>query len=220
LNLKRAAADPALLSLLPDIVRASVTSAEWWAGELQGLHLMRGLDLLALPAGREEYTSVPSTPSTRWRPQGHALVHQTSMVHSGVSFFGPVLVGPHCELGPNATIYGPAVIESDVYLGPSVEVRRCLLMAGAEVSHLSYLGHSVIGREVCLGAFFCSAVRNLQRGTVHVIRDGELIDTQETHLGCVIADATQTGVNVTVMPGRRIVSTPVLAANSIVMRNC
>lgn len=220
MSLRKATTDPSVLPLLPDILRSSITNAEWWADELQGLHVMRGLDLLALPAERGEYAAVSTTPSSRWRPQGHALVHQSSVLHSGVNLFGPVLIGPHCELGPNATIYGPCVIESDVYLGPSVEVRRCLIMTGAEVSHMSYLGHSVIGRHVCLGAFFCSAVRNLQRGTVHLMRDGQLIDTQQSHLGCVIADATQTGVNVTVMPGRRIVGTPVLAPNSIVVRNC
>jgi NDP-sugar pyrophosphorylase family protein len=141
-------------------------------------------------------------------------------VHSGVNFFGPVLVGPNCEIGPNATIFGPTIIESGAYLGPSVEVRRCLLLAGTEISHMSYVGHSVIGRDVCLGAFFCSAVRNLRRGTVHMIRAGALEDTGERRLGCVIADGTETGVHTTVMPGRRIISTPTLLAHSIVMKNC
>jgi bifunctional UDP-N-acetylglucosamine pyrophosphorylase/glucosamine-1-phosphate N-acetyltransferase len=136
------------------------------------------------------------------------------------NFFGPVLVGPDCEIGPNATIFGPTVIESGTYLGPSAEIRRSVLLNGTEISHLSYVGHSVIGRNVCLGAFFCAAVRNLRRGTVHVMRDGALIDTAERTLGCVIADGTETGVHTTVMPGRRVVRTPVLLAHSIVMKNC
>jgi hypothetical protein len=52
------------------------------------------------------------------------------------------------------------------------------------------------------------------------MRDGALVDTGERHLGCVIADGTQTGVHTTVMPGRRLVRTPVLLAHSIVMKNC
>lgn len=190
-----------LLSSLPAVLRSCITEREWWTDEMQGLHVMNALNDLVLPADCREYRKVMSPPSIRWRWQGHALVHQTSLVHSGVNFFGPVLIGPDCEIGPNATIFGPAVIESGTYLGPSVEVRRSMLLNGTEISHMSYVGHSVIGRNVCLGAFFCSAVRNLRRGTVHMMRDGALIDTGERTLGCVIADGTETGVRTTVMPG-------------------
>lgn len=209
-----------VLSWLPPVLRDCTTERNWWRDEMQCLNVMNGLNELTLPADCDEYRRFESVPSTRWRWQGHALVHQTSVVHGGVTFFGPVLVGPHCEIGPNTTIYGPTVVEADTYLGPSAEIRRCMLLAGTEISHMSYVGHSVIGRNVCLGAFFCSAVRNLRRGTVHVIRDGALFDTGERTLGCVIADGTETGVRATVMPGRRIVETPVLAAHSIVIKNC
>ena len=209
-----------LLSALPAVLRSCITEPEWWADEMQGLHVMNALNDLTLPADCPGYRQVMSAPSIRWRWQGHALVHQSSLVHSGVNFFGPVLVGPGCEIGPNATVFGPTVIESGTYLGPSAEIRRSLLLNGTEVSHMSYVGHSVIGRNVCLGAFFCSAVRNLRRGTVHMMRDGVLIDTGQRTVGCVIADGTETGVHTTVMPGRRLVRTPVLLAHSTVMRNC
>jgi hypothetical protein len=131
---------------LPAVLRSCLTEPEWWADEMQGLHVMNALNDLVLPADYPGYRKIMSAPS--------------------------------------------------------------------------YVGHSVIGRDVCLGAFFCAAVRNLRRGTVHVIRDGALIDTAERTLGCVIADGTETGVHTTVMPGRRVVRTPVLLAHSIVMKNC
>lgn len=128
--------------------------------------MVRALTTLALPADCDGYRLVDNPPSPRWDWQGHALVHESSLLHTGVNLFGPVLIGPDCEIGPNASIFGPTVIEGRSYLGPSVEIRRCLLLAPAEVSHMSFLGHSVIGRRTALGAFFCSAVRNLRRGTV------------------------------------------------------
>ncbi|HEY6481334.1 MAG TPA: hypothetical protein VIZ00_14970 [Streptosporangiaceae bacterium] len=212
--------EPAVLSLLPPVIRACIGAPQWWDDELRGLHVMTGLDELSLPDDLAGYRRIDGAPSRQWPRPGHALVHETSIVHSGVSFFGPVLVGPGCELGPHATIYGPTVVESGSYLGPSAEIRRCLLLAGAEVSHMSYVGHSVLGRRVRLGAFFCAAVRNLRRGTVHMMRDGVLADTGEVTIGCVIADDTQTGVHATIMPGRRIVATPVVPANAIITRNC
>ena len=211
---------PGLLSRLPTVLRSCLTEPDWWADEMQGLNVMRALNDLVLPADWPGYRKIMSAPSTRWPWRGHTLVHHSSLVHSGVNFFGPVLVGPGCEIGPNATVFGPAVIESGTYLGPSAEIRRSLLLNGTEISHMSYVGHSVIGRNVCLGAFFCAAVRNLRRGTVHVLCDGTLVDTAERTLGCVIADGTETGVHTTVMPGRRVVRSHVLLARTTVMRNC
>jgi bifunctional UDP-N-acetylglucosamine pyrophosphorylase/glucosamine-1-phosphate N-acetyltransferase len=210
----------AVMSLLPLVVQQCINEPCWWRDELLGLHVMAGLSDLSLPGALPAYRRIEAARSVQWRWTGHALVHESSIVHSGVNFFGPVLIGPECEIGPNATIYGPTVVESGSYLGPGAEIRRCLLLSGAEVAHTSYVGHSVLGRKVRLGAFFCCAVRNLRRGTVHMISDGALVDTGEVTLGCVIADGTETGVRATVMPGRRIVGTPIVPANALVMTNC
>ena len=92
-------------------------------------------------------------------------------------------------------------------------------MAGAEVAQMSFLALSVVGRNVALGAFFCSAVRNLARGTVHLLESEVLVDTGERRLGCVIADGVETSVQTTVMPGRRLLHGATSALGSIVMRN-
>jgi hypothetical protein len=96
------------MSALPPAVRACICAPQWWRDELQGLHVMNGLNELALPDRLDGYRRIDGAPSRQWPRLGHALVHETTIVHSGVSFFGPVLVGPGCELGPHATIYGPA----------------------------------------------------------------------------------------------------------------
>jgi NDP-sugar pyrophosphorylase family protein len=209
-----------VLALLPGAVRGCITSPRWWQDELAGMHVMNALSDMSLPDSLKGYCRLDSADSVQWRWKGHALVHESSLVHRGVNFFGPVLIGPGCEIGPNTTVYGPTIVESGTYLGPGAELRRCLLLAGAEVAHMSYVGHSVLGRGVRLGAFFCVAVRNLRRGTVHMMSGGALVDTGEITIGCVIADGTQTGVRATVMPGRRIVETEVVPANAVVMRNC
>ena len=210
----------ALLPALPAALQACLTEPDWWTDELRGLQVIQALTALALPARLPGYRAVPGTRSPRWDWAGSVLVHRTATVHQGVSFFGPVLIGPGCEIGPNCSLFGPTVVESDTYIGPSVEVRRSLVLDGAEISHMSFVGHSVVGRHVRLGAFFCSAVRNLRRGTVHVLRAGTLVYTGEERLGCVIADGTETGVHTTVMPGRRLVASRTVAANSVVVRNC
>ena len=109
---------------------------------------------MSRPAESEGYERVENVPSPTWDWGGHALVHQTSLVHRGVNLFGPVLIGPHCEIGPNASIFGPTVVEGRSYLGPSVEVRRCLLLAGAEISLTSSFVGPLCDRSGCLAQCF------------------------------------------------------------------
>lgn len=212
--------DSTVLAELPSELRMCLLEKEWWADETRLLRVMKGLDELAPSVAWHGYSAQPTATSPRWPWKGRAVVHDTSVLHSGVNFFGPVVIGPNCEIGPNATIFGPSLIESNVYLGPSVEVRRCMLLDHAEISHMSYVGHSVIGRGVRLGAFFCAAVRNLRRGTVHIYQTGSLVDTGELHLGCAIADGMETGVHTTVMPGRRLVGPRFIPPNSVITNNC
>lgn len=208
-----------LLAALPEALRACLAAERWWEDERCGVTLIRALSELEVPSRCSSYRRIDGPASPRWDWQGHALVHESSILQSGVNLFGPVIVGPGCEIGPNATVFGPTIIEGDSYLGPNVDVRRCLLMAGAEVAHMSFLAHSVVGRDVALGAFFCSAVRNLARGTVHLLEAGALVDTGERRLGCVIADGVETSVQTTVMPGRRLLHGARTAPGSVVMRN-
>src|SRR6202012_5711437 len=140
-----------LLPTLPRALRTCLTEPDWWADELQGLQVGRDLAGLPLPSALGGYRAVPGTRSPRWDWPGHALVHRTATVHQGVSLFGPVLIGPGCEIGPHSSLFGPTVVESDAYIGPSVEIRRSLLLDGAEISHMSFVGHSVVGRHVRLG---------------------------------------------------------------------
>ena len=100
------------------------------------------------------------------------------------------------------------------------KIHRSLLLAGARSRTPATSGTQSSARKVRLGAFFCVAVRNLRRGTVHMMSGGVPVDTGEVTIGCIIADGIETGVRATVMPGRRIVQTPMVPANAVLMKKC
>ncbi|MEW5859996.1 MAG: hypothetical protein AB1861_21850 [Cyanobacteriota bacterium] len=152
--------------------------------------------------------------------KGRVLLSESTVLHPGVSFFGTILLGPHCEIGPGSIIYGPTFIESDAMIGPNVEIRRSILFTEVKIAHIAYIGHSIIGRRVNIGANLLTAVRNLKRKHVHLKIEDNLCDTGETHFGTIIADDTEFGVNVTVMPGRMILNTRQIPANTTVYKNC
>ncbi len=108
----------------------------------------------------------------------------------------------------NAATRTDSALCADSSLVRPGRLSRCVTGKHGKDTAVSGTVTGIRSSTLALGAFFCSAVRNLRRGTVPVIRDGMLADTGERRLGCVIADDVETGVRTTVMPGRRITKTP------------
>ncbi len=182
-----------------------VTTNEWWAQPHLCLSAFRQLTQLKLDRSPPNpyWTCQPTLPrSKKEEPIGSALIHTSTTVHPGTHFVGDVLVCEGCEIGPNCSIFGPTIIGPKSYVGPGAEIRRSLIFSRLTLAHVSYLGHSVVGRRVNLGAGFITAVRNYKRGTVHLKSDGILFDTGFTMFGAIIADDFLCRINTSVMPGR------------------
>ncbi len=62
------------------------------------------------------------------------------------------VIGKNCTIGPFARIRGKSRIGDRVIVGNFVEVVRSVIGAGTNVKHLSYVGDSVIGKGVNVGA--------------------------------------------------------------------
>ncbi|OOR89616.1 UDP-N-acetylglucosamine diphosphorylase/glucosamine-1-phosphate N-acetyltransferase [Moraxella caviae] len=61
-------------------------------------------------------------------------------------------IGQGVAIGPFAHIRPKSDIGDDVKIGNFVETKKSTLHAGAKVSHLSYIGDAIVGREVNVGA--------------------------------------------------------------------
>ena len=77
-------------------------------------------------------------------------------------------------------------------------------MNNTNVGHLSYIGDSVLGEKVNLGAGTVSS--NLRHdGSNHRSEfHGELIDTGRRKFGVVVGDGVHTGINTSFYPGRKL----------------
>ena len=80
------------------------------------------------------------------------VVEEGTFVRKGTTIEGPVVLMPGTEIGPNAHPRGAAAVDTEVRMGHGVEVKNLILFTGATVPHLSYLGNSILGRDVNLGA--------------------------------------------------------------------
>ena len=61
-------------------------------------------------------------------------------------------IGQNVAIGPFAHIRPKSAIGDDVKIGNFVETKKSTLGTGAKVSHLSYIGDAIVGRDVNVGA--------------------------------------------------------------------
>jgi bifunctional UDP-N-acetylglucosamine pyrophosphorylase/glucosamine-1-phosphate N-acetyltransferase len=133
--------------------------------------------------------------------EGAVVVEAGATVRSGVVVEGPALVREGATVGPNAYVRGATVVGEDAKVGHAVEVKNSVLMEGATVGHLSYVGDSVLGRAVNFGAG--TKVANLRHdgAAVKLTVKGDRVSTGRRKMGVVVGDEAKTGINVSLNAG-------------------
>ncbi len=136
--------------------------------------------------------------------EGKLKLGKGSRILPGVYIEGNVVIGEGCKIGPNCYVRGNTSIGDNCHIGQSVEIKNSLILSGSNVGHLSYVGDSILGANVNLGAG--TIVSNFRHdGGNHISRVGkELVDTGRRKFGTVIGDGVHTGIGTLVYPGRKI----------------
>jgi bifunctional UDP-N-acetylglucosamine pyrophosphorylase/glucosamine-1-phosphate N-acetyltransferase len=88
-------------------------------------------------------------------------------------------------------------------IGYGSEVARCNLHSHVW-THSTYLGDSVIGKNVAFGAGSIAANFRLDEGIISSVVKDEKISTQRNKLGVIVGDNVRIGVNTSFAPGTKI----------------
>ncbi len=136
--------------------------------------------------------------------EGDVVVEAGATVEPGVVIEGPALIREGAEIGPNAYVRGATLIGPDAEIGHAVEVKNSVISRGTSVSHLSYVGDSVLGRDVNFGAG--TNVANLRHddADIRFTVKGERVSTGRRKFGVVAGDEVKTGINASLSPGLKL----------------
>ncbi len=136
--------------------------------------------------------------------EGSVVVEEGASVRAGVVIEGPALIRAGASVGPNAYVRGATLIDENARVGHAVEIKNSVLSPGATVGHLSYVGDSVLGRDVNFGAG--TTVANLRHDgdDVRCTVKGERVSTGRRKLGVIAGDAVKTGINSSLSPGLKL----------------
>ena len=132
-----------------------------------------------------------------WRHiDGSAFIHDTAVIE------GRVWIGRDCRIGPHSYLRDGCYIGNGARVGASCELKRAILLPDATVPHLSYVGDSILGARVNLGAGTILSNWRHDAGLISIRDlDGEIHDTGRTKLGAVLGDGVKTGCNAVISPG-------------------
>ncbi len=130
------------------------------------------------------------------------FIHPSAKIGDFVSIEGPSYIGKNVEVRNSAFIRKGTWLCEGSLVGHSSEIKNSILLPGAKAPHFNYVGDSIMGHEVNLGAGTkLSNVRNDRRVVLVTIDDGTRLDTGLRKLGAIIGDCSQLGCNVVTNPG-------------------
>ena len=90
------------------------------------------------------------------------------------------VVGANSRIGPFARLRPETVLATDTHIGNFVEIKKSIIGQGSKVNHLSYIGDSLIGKKVNIGAGTITCNYDGVNKFQTIIEDGAFIgsDTQ------------------------------------------
>ncbi|MFX1297786.1 MAG: bifunctional sugar-1-phosphate nucleotidylyltransferase/acetyltransferase [Promethearchaeota archaeon] len=147
--------------------------------------------------------------------QGEVYIGKGTNVKSGSYIQGPCYIGKNNLIGPNAFIRPYTLIENNCHIGMS-EIKNSLIFSDTSIPHFNYVGDSIICSNVNLGAG--TKLSNLRFDNKNVkmnIKD-KLIDSGRRKLGAIIGPNSQTGINASIMCGKKVGQNSIIGAHTIV----
>ena len=121
---------------------------------------------------------------------------------------GPTVIGENCDIRQGAYVRGNVFAGEGCVIGHATEVKNSILMDRSEAGHFNYIGDSILGRHVNMGAG--SKLANLQFRSREEKQEGFIdpiqilsadLETGMEKLGAVVGDHAEIGCNAVLCPG-------------------
>jgi len=124
-----------------------------------------------------------------------------STVEPGAYIEGPVILGPNTTVRQGAYIRGFVVTGEGCIIGHVTEVKHSIFLNHAAAAHFNYVGDSILGNGVNLGAGVKLANFRLDHAPVTFFHRGNKVVTGLAKFGAVLGDGAQLGCNAVTSPG-------------------
>ncbi len=149
-------------------------------------------------------------------------IEEGAVIEPGAYIEGPAYIGADAVIRHGAYVRANVLVMEGAVVGHATELKNCILMPYAQAPHFNYVGDSILGQNVNLGAG--TKLSNLtlisekdeatgKRPSIKITVGEETYDTQIAKMGAIMGDGSQTGCNSVLNPG------VVIGRNTLVYAN-
>ena len=151
------------------------------------------------------------------KDQDGVFIHPSATIGENVRIEGPCYIGANVDIRHSAYLRGGSWICDDAVVGHCSEIKNSILLPNAKAPHFNYIGDSILGVGVNLGAGAkISNVRNDRREIMVSLRNGERVNSGLKKMGAMIGDNSQLGCNVVTNPGALLAPSSMVSPNQTV----
>ncbi len=131
----------------------------------------------------------------------HIYIGEGTVVEAGAVIKGPVWIGKNCVIRSHAYVREYTLAMEGALIGHATETKGSILLPGAQAPHFNYVGDSILGRKVNLGAgTILSNLKNINE-EIHLEIEGTQYSTGLRKFGAILGDGVKTGCNSVLNPG-------------------
>ncbi|GMT42658.1 MAG: glucose-1-phosphate thymidylyltransferase [bacterium] len=120
--------------------------------------------------------------------KGPVHIEEGVEIRSGAVILGPTFIGRGSYIGNNVLIRKYSSLGPDSVVGFGVELKNCVLFGKTRVGRLSFVGDSVIGQEVDIGAGTMTINCNIDNSDIKVMINNKSVNTKINKLGAFLGD--------------------------------
>lgn len=131
----------------------------------------------------------------------HILIEEGAVVEPGAYIEGPAIIGRGSVVRHGAYIRANTLASANSLIGHATETKNTIFLPESKAAHFAYVGDSILGRRVNLGAGTKLANFRLGGGLIKLRIDGQPISTGRNKLGAILGDDCQLGCNCVCNPG-------------------
>ncbi|MDQ7779173.1 MAG: glucose-1-phosphate thymidylyltransferase [Planctomycetota bacterium] len=132
---------------------------------------------------------------------GGIVIGPGTVIEPGALIKGPTVIGERTEVRQGAYVRGGCIFGDRCVVGHATEVKDSVFLDDAKAGHFAYVGDSVLGNGVNLGAGTKLANLKIIDAPVRLHIDGGLHDTGLRKFGAILGDGCELGCNSVTSPG-------------------
>lgn len=128
-------------------------------------------------------------------------IGEGTIIEPGAYIKGPCIIGKNCQIRHGAYIRGDCVIGDSCVIGHTTELKHSIILNHSNAAHFAYLGDTILGSHVNLGAGVKCANLRLDGKNISVSVHGTKVPTNRRKFGSIIGDNAEVGCNTVLNPG-------------------